>query len=69
MKELTFTLFWLTGQSEIVTGINIADAVNKHYGGGAISALDFWSHGDTRHNWEWNKEKHTWLKIINTETN
>jgi len=62
MKE--FTLFWLTGQSEIVKGTDITDAVNKHYGGGAMNALDFWSHGDTRDNWTWDKDRHTWLKVI-----
>jgi len=57
----TFTLFWLDGKSEIVTGDSPADAMNKAgYGNGALRALDFYSEGDKREEWEWNKESRSW---------
>lgn len=49
----TFTLFWLTGTSEIVTGNTITEAINRYYGGGAINALDFYSEGDIRTKYIW----------------
>ncbi len=60
----TFTLFWLTGESEIVTGRDISEAVNKNYGGGAMKALDFWSHGDNRDKYYWDNGKRTWHSNI-----
>jgi hypothetical protein len=58
----TFTLFWLTGDKEIVQGLDIADAVRRSgYGGGAMAALDFWSEGnDEKENWTWNSTAHKW---------
>jgi hypothetical protein len=58
-----YTLFWRTGDREIVKGQDIADAVRRAgYGGGAMSALDFWSHGDDR-SYAWNSEVRKWEKI------
>jgi hypothetical protein len=60
----TFTLFWLTGQTEVVKGNDIADAMTKAgYGGGAIRALDFYGNGDNRDEYVWNKEKQTWDRV------
>jgi len=58
----TFILFWLTGDKEIVQGMDIADAVRRSgYGGGAMRALDFWSEGnDDKENWTWNSTAHKW---------
>lgn len=43
MKSRSFALHWRANpRIEIVTGRDIAEAVNKHYGGGALSALDYW---------------------------
>jgi hypothetical protein len=59
MKE--YTLFWLTGQSEIVKGNAPHEAMNSAgYGGGAVRALDFYSEGDKRKEYQWDKEKRTW---------
>jgi len=61
-KEKTYTLFWLTGTKEVVTGKSISEAVNKHYGGGVLRALDFWKEGDYMDSDEiiFDKEKHMW---------
>jgi len=49
MKLKEFTLFWLTGDSQIVTGTDIADAMNNAgIGNGALRALDFHAKGDVR---------------------
>ena len=55
-----FTLFWLTGEYEILKGNTLSEAMNNSgYGGGSIRALDFYANGDERDNWKWNKEKHS----------
>ena len=42
----TYTLFWLSGESEIVKGNNLAEAMTlSGYGAGALGALDFYSQG------------------------
>jgi hypothetical protein len=56
----TFTLYWLTGDKEIVQGVDVADAVRRSgYSGGALRALDFWTEG-TNENWNWNSKDHKW---------
>lgn len=58
----TFTLYWLTGDREIVAGRDIAEAMTlAGYGGGAARALDFWEPGDN-HEYEWNAEARKWRK-------
>ena len=45
--EKQFTLFWLTGETEIVKGKDIATAMNNAgIGNGALRALDFYAEGD-----------------------
>lgn len=62
MKE--FTLFWLTGKAEIVKGKTIEDACNKAgIGNGAIRALDFYSSGDKRKDYNWDSQKRSWVSI------
>jgi hypothetical protein len=62
----TFTLFWLTGQSEIVNGTDIASAMNNAgYSAGALGALDFYANGDEREKWVWNMSERTWNKKSN----
>lgn len=57
-EEKTFTLFWLYGNSELIHGESIADAMTKAgYGNGAIRALDFHSEGDKRDQYQWVTEK------------
>lgn len=50
-----FTLHWLDGKKEVVSGPTIGDAITKAgYGNGAMRALDFWSVGEND-NWYWDK--------------
>lgn len=54
----TYTIFWLTGKSEIIKGNDIADAfLHAGYGGGAIRAVDFYDTGDKREEWVWIKNQ------------
>lgn len=62
MKE--FTLFWLTGESEIVKGSDVANAMTlAGFGGGAVRALDFYANGDKRNEYVWNEEIRNWVSI------
>lgn len=55
-----FTLFWLTGEKNVVEGTDVADAMNKAgYSNGALRALDFYANGDNN-DYVWNDEKHSW---------
>lgn len=41
--EKTFKIYWLTGKTEIVTGLDITDACNKAgIGAGAVKAIDWY---------------------------
>ncbi len=58
----TFTLFWLTGNSELVTGMNIAHAMNSAgIGLGALRAMDFYEEGDKRDGYEWDGVARKWV--------
>jgi hypothetical protein len=38
-----FKLFWINGETEIVEGLDISDAMrNAGYSAGAIKAVDYW---------------------------
>lgn len=55
-----FTLYWRTGSREVVSGRNIAEAMTlAGYGGGAVSALDFYAKGNS-HEYEWDTTTHEW---------
>jgi hypothetical protein len=63
MKKNTYTLYWKTGQRELVSGNNVAEAMTlAGYSNGAVPALEFWMRGDnkeyywTGHKWEKEKE-------------
>jgi hypothetical protein len=57
-----FTLWWLTGDREVIEGETIANAFSRAgYGGGAMSALDFYSEGEDD-SYEYNKENKRWEK-------
>ena len=61
MNSKIFTLFWRTGDSEIVKGEDIAQACTLGgYSSGAIRALDFYSEGDKRESYTWNKQNKEW---------
>jgi len=47
MTNKTFTLYWRTGQREVVTGNTVEEAFTlAGYGAGAAPALDFHAKGD-----------------------
>ena len=59
MKD--FTLFWLTGKSQVIKGTDIADAFRRAgYGEGALGALDFYSTGNVENEHVWDKENRRW---------
>jgi hypothetical protein len=63
-----FTLYWRTGERNVVKGPDVASAMTlSGYGGGAVRALDFWARGDDQ-DWEWNDEKREWLQRPNPAT-
>lgn len=64
MKKKTYTLFWLTGKTEIITGDTPAEAMTlAGYGGGAVRALDFYANGDVRKDYKWNDKERKWYNI------
>lgn len=64
MKEKTYTLFWLTGKTQIVKGYDSASAMNNAgIGQGALRALDFYDEGDRRKEWVWNEKVRNWEKV------
>lgn len=57
----TYTIFWLTGEAQIVTGDTPSDAMNNAgIGQGALRAIDFYSEGDKRSEYTWNKNSRSW---------
>jgi hypothetical protein len=55
-----YTLYWLTGQSEVVQGKNPAEAMTAAgYSSGALRALDFYASGDEPR-YKWNAETREW---------
>lgn len=43
MKYFTYILHWLSGKTEEIEGLSIADAfMRAGYGGGALAALDYY---------------------------
>lgn len=63
MDKKEYTLFWLTGETQIVTGSSPSEAMNNAgIGQGALRALDFYSEGDKRANYTWDKDKRSWIK-------
>lgn len=58
-----FTLFWKTGQRQVVHGHDAAGAMNSAgYGSGALPALDFWKEGDS-HEYTWNSVERNWHSV------
>lgn len=59
-----FTLYWRTGDREVVQGRTIAEAMTlAGYGGDAASALDFWAHGECG-DYSWNKMIREWDRTV-----
>lgn len=62
MSMSTFTLYWKTGDRQVISnkGKNIADAMTlAGYSNGAVPALDFWASGDNT-DYEWNQATRNW---------
>ena len=60
MKE--FTIYWLDGKREVLTGSSPANAfTSAGYGAGAMSAVDFYAEGDDD-TYEWNIDTRKWMK-------
>lgn len=60
----TYTLFWLSGETELVRGYTITEAVKSAgYNKGAIYALDFYGKGDLRDNYAWDPGAKSWEEI------
>ena len=58
----TFTLYWRTGDRQIVKGRDPAEAMTlAGYSQGAVRALDFYAHGDD-HEYIWDKSSREWIK-------
>lgn len=61
--ERVFTLYWLTGDAQTITGPDIATAMNNAgIGGGALGALDFWAAGPQDPDYYWDQDAHTWRR-------
>jgi len=59
-KDKTFTLFWRTGDRNVVQGRNVAEAMTlAGFGAGSLPALDFHAEGDCDH-YAWDAAKHSW---------
>ncbi|WNM68804.1 hypothetical protein SEA_SOOS_74 [Gordonia phage Soos] len=58
---MKFTLFWRTGDAEIIEGPTPEAAMNNAgIGAGALPALDFWARGDKLDDYEWSAEDRDW---------
>ena len=58
-----WTLYWRTGDRQVVEGEQIRDAMNAAgIGAGALPALDFYARGDDRA-YRWDAQAHTWQHI------
>jgi len=56
----TFTLYWLDGSKNVVTGSDPAAAMNAAgFGAGSLRALDFYATGDNS-DYQFNKDEHSW---------
>lgn len=58
-----FTLYWRTGNREVVQGRDIAEAMTLvGYGGGAVRALDFHCQGENTE-YRWNPAVREWERL------
>lgn len=61
--ERVFTLYWLTGDAQTVTGPDIATAMNNAgIGAGALGALGFWAAEPRDPDWYWDHNDHAWRR-------
>lgn len=58
-----FTIFWRSGEAQVVTGYDEPDAFRRAgIGAGALPAVDFYEKGDVRRKWLWDSLKKSWGK-------
>lgn len=58
--ENKFTVYWIHGQREVLTGNTIEEAfTSAGYGNGALRAVDFYMPGDCT-KYVYNRAKHEW---------
>jgi hypothetical protein len=61
MADNKFRLYWKDGKTEVITGTDIANAMNNTgYGRGALAALDFYGYGEEE-GYRWDVEKRRWF--------
>ena len=57
-----YTLYWKSGDREVVSGDSIANAFSSSgYGAGALRALDFFLNGDVDE-YRYDKDQHKWVR-------
>lgn len=67
---MDFTLYWLTGDKEVVSGRDIVEAMNKNYSAGALRVLDFYAEGKNEDyefvdgRWTWTEKRKKELGVI-----
>jgi len=60
MKDKIYTLYWRTGERELVRGRNPAEAMTlAGYSSGAVGALDFYSEGEDK-DYTWDAATRQW---------
>ena len=56
----TYTVYWRTGQRELIRGRSKAEAMTlAGYGGGAVRAIDFIADGECN-DWTWDPASREW---------
>lgn len=64
----TYTLFWLTGETQLVTGNSPAEAMNNAgIGNGALRALDFYEEGDKKEHYTYIDANRGWTLDISAK--
>ena len=57
----TYTLYWLTGNTEVVKGDSIQEAFSRAgYGSGALQGLDFYEENSNEDEWVFDAENNRW---------
>ena len=58
-----WTLYWRTGERQVVEGEQIHTAMNNAgIGAGALAALDFYKEGAEDHGYRWSANDRSWIK-------
>ena len=59
----SWSLYWLTGDRQVVEGEQIHIAMNNAgIGAGALAALDFYKKGAEDHGYRWSPDDRRWVK-------